>query len=315
MNCPGGFALVVCALLLSCLPARGDYRSLATIDHGNQRIVLGVPEEDVAKFLRIIIDEGRYGFEDLDVYADPGGEPLYNFVMGAPNNHWWVAHRLHPDIYPDFLAEREREGYVVLSSEPFLFEGRMHFAALLSKKQPRKQLRFIATVPREGEVSFRRDYGMDESALRAPRRPNGIEGNAPADLPSGYTLRSLRTLPGGLASYVSLVYEKDDPNTLNFDREMIVGRSLSSLQSIVRSNAEKRFAIVDFHATLGASFPTREEYSAIFAYTAGASGPLIAQPLQGVAAALAGHAGKEIKQISAVTSPDRGTTFWLRLGP
>lgn len=315
MNFRSRIALAIGTLLLLCTPVRGDYRSLLETDHGGQRLVLGVPEEDVAAFLKVIIAEGQYGFEDVDVYLGPERKPLYNFVMGAPNNHWWVAHRLRADFYPEFLAERESEGYAVLSSEPFLFEDRLHFAALLSKQNPREQLRFVAKVPREGEIEFCRDYGQDDSAVWAPKRPKGIEGNSPAELPSGYTLRSIRSLPGSLMSYVSLIYEKAAPNTLEFDREMIVGRSLSSLQSVVKTNAEKRYAIADFHAALGASFPVREEYTALFAYTPVASGPLIAQPLEGIQAALAKHSGKAIEQVSAVTVPDRGTLYWLRLGP
>jgi len=300
-----------------------NYFSLSEMDHGDQRLVLGVPEQDVAAFLRQIVNEGEYGFEAVDVYASFEEEPLYNFILGPPNNDWWVAHCLPGDFYPTFIAEREAEGYRVVSSEPFLFQGKLHFAALLSKQLRREQLRFVMVAPREGEIVFRRDFSTEIEADYIPEYLEKIEGNYPIDLPFGYTLKSMRPFSTGLATYVSLIYEKPPEMTFSLlHYKMVVGRSFQSLRLALKEHKRRNLTIGDFQASLGQSFPRQVEYSAIFTETSEASG-LEASPAAQLADIFKKYQGQRLKRISAVIPPSRSAPgqasdealFWVQFAP
>ncbi len=297
-------------LLLGANQAAAQVRALADIVHGDQRLVLGVPDYDVGTFIDEIVERSEYAVHSMDLYS-VGREPFFNFILGPRDRSWWVASAIDGDRYPDFIRGQEAEGWCVVSSEMFEADGERLFVVLLKQQGCVEQLRFVYVKPSKRKGYFLRDFDRnDRWEARSPL--SNLEANGPVGLPSGYVLSSMRLHPGGLTDNTVVVYERKP----NADVRFLHARNFGEFLSLAERWGREGYWIADLDvASQDSVAGLLDTYSAIAIPVTGPTGPV--QPLlaEDMRAHLANLPDQRIMNISGFETRDGVPQFWIQTEP
>lgn len=297
-------------IVVAAEPAAAQFRAVADIPHGDQRLVLGIPDYNVGAFIDDVAARGEYAVHAMDVYS-VNGSIFVSFILGPYDRSWWVAYQINGDRYTAFIKEREAKGWCVVSSELFYADGERQFAVLLKQPGCVDQLRFVYVKPSKRNGYFLRDY--DRNDRWEARRPlANLEGNGPIGLPSGYVMTSMRLSPGGLTDNTMVIYERRP----GADVRYLHARSFSEFMKLAEGWGGEGYWMTDIDvATPDSIVGLVDIYSAVVEPVTGPTGPV--QPLlaEEMGAHLAALPDQWITNISAFETRDGVARFWIQTEP
>ncbi len=295
---------------LSAVPAVAQFRAVADIPHGDQRLVLGIPGYNVGAFIDEVVARNTHAVHTMDVYA-LGGETFVNFILGPRDRSWWVAYQIDGDRYTDFIKEQEADGWCVESSELFYVDGERHFAVLLKQPGCVDQLRFVYVKPSKRAGYFLRDY--DRNDRWEARNPlENLEGNGPVGLPRGYVLSSMRVSPGGLTDNTMVIYERRPGTGIQY----LHARSFGAFMKLAEGWGAQGYWLTDLDvATPDSIAGFVDTYSAVAEPVAGPTGPVQSLLAEEMQAHLANLRDQRIVNISAFETRDGAARFWIQTEP